>query len=144
MIRCFLLILVAGLLAGCGYDVRYTPLNNPVTATGESIEQGVAARGPINPADVTLFLTARPEQRYRELGIIAIPTYQTIPPEDEIFPLFRQKAAEVGADGVILLPTETAIDSYSVPTFADDWGVFYQETIRSRSVFKGMAIQYLP
>ncbi len=129
-------------LAGCSYRVNYTPLNNPVTPQGESIESAVAACGPVNPDGVTIFFTARPPKPYIELGIISIPTASSIPPEGEILPLFRQKAAEVGADGVIILPTDTSIESYSTPTFGYDFGVIYQQTVRSRSVFKGMAIQY--
>jgi len=130
------------LLSGCGYDVYYAPLNNPMTASGESIKAGEMARGPVSPNDVTLFLTTRPEKPYRELGIISIPTYQTAPAQEEIFELFRQKGAEVGADGVILLQTENLVDSYSTPSYIADWGVFYQQTVRSRSIFRGMAIQF--
>lgn len=143
MIRWVALIFMASLFAGCGYDVRYTPLNNPLSPADQRIESSLADARPTSPEQVTLFLTTRPEKAYRELGIIAIPTYSSAPPEGEILALFRQKAVEVGADGVILLPTETAIDSYSTPTYLYDWGVIYQETVRSRAIFKGMAIQFI-
>lgn len=141
--RWLFLILSTALLSGCGYNVQYSPLNNPLSADEAAIANGVAARGPVQASDVTLFLVQRPEKRYRELGIITIPTGQSLPNQEEIFQLFRQKAAEVGADGVIIMDTQTAIETYPTATYVYDWGLFYQDTIRSRSIFRGMAIQFL-
>ncbi|MBK1859167.1 hypothetical protein [Cerasicoccus arenae] len=138
------LLLTASLaFAGCGYNVQYSALNNPITPLNAEDASAVAARGPISPSEVTLFLTQRPQGEYRELGVITIPTYQTVPPQEEIFQLFRDKAAEVGADGVILLDPQMAVDSYTTPNYVYDWGVFYTETVRSRSIFRGMAIQFI-
>ncbi|MEO0796344.1 MAG: hypothetical protein AAFX93_14335 [Verrucomicrobiota bacterium] len=141
IIRSFLLFLSL-LLAGCGYNVIYSPLNNPVTPEQRVIAGEVAARGPTAPADVRIFFTQRPTKPYIELGIITIPTQQAVPNQEEIFSLFRDKAAEVGGDGVIIMDTQTAVDSYSRPSFYSDWGVYYSEVIRSRSIFRGMVIQY--
>ncbi len=130
-------------LTGCTYNVYYAPLNNPETPAGEELAQQMAARGPISPQEVTLFLVQRPEKRYRELGVISIPTYQSVPDEEALFQHFRAKAAEVGADGVIIMDPQTTIDTWSSPTYITDWGVIYQDTVRSRSIFRGMAIQFV-
>ncbi|WP_309395837.1 hypothetical protein [Cerasicoccus maritimus] len=143
MIRWMIVLSAALMLWGCGYDVYYTPLNNPVTPAGEAIAEGVVARGPISPDEVTLFLVQRPEKRYRELGIITIPTFQSIPDQQALFQLYRAKAAEIGADGVIMMEPQTTLDTYTSPTYVADWGIIYQDTVRSRSIFRGMAIQFL-
>ncbi|MGE9294703.1 MAG: hypothetical protein ACQKBV_00230 [Puniceicoccales bacterium] len=136
-------MIIAIVLAGCGYNVRYAPINNPVTPQGAAVADSVAARGPVNPADVRIFFVQRPEKAYNELGIITIPTMQSAPNEEEIFNLFRQKAAEVGGDGVIILDTQTSINSYPGTAYADYWGIYYTETIRSQSIFRGLVIQFL-
>jgi len=136
----FFLFVGALALSGCGYNVSYAPINNPVTPQAAAVAK--AAPSPVAPAEVRIFFTQRPEKPYLELGVISIPTMQSVPNQEEIFQLFRTKAAEVGGDGVIILDTQTRIDSFPSATFADYWGVYYTETIRSQSIFRGLVIQF--
>ncbi|WOO41837.1 hypothetical protein [Rubellicoccus peritrichatus] len=137
--RISLPVLFVFTLWGCsGPQVQYSPLNNPVTATGESIEQAVESRGPISPDDVRIFVTQKPEKPYRELGVLSYSTAAYIPNEERSFQLFKQKAAAVGADGVIILQSREQSTNYTDSYYAYRW----PNPNSNLTTFRGMAIQF--
>lgn len=102
------------LLSGCGGSpVTFYPLNNPAyNESQRKLLTETDARSRVSPADVVIFVASRPEGEYREVGILSYTTTSTYPNEADIYQMFREKAAEVGADGVILLDPRLETDSY--------------------------------
>lgn len=127
-------------LSGCGGPaVRYSPLNNPSTAIGEAIAEAVEARGPIRPDEVRIFVTQEPDSPYRELGVLSYSTNSYIPNEETSFRLFKEKAAEIGADGVIILPSREQ-GNYPPGLYGYRWLSSPNSTL---TTFRGMAIQFI-
>lgn len=127
-----------GLLVGCGGpQVRYAPLNNPLTPTGEAVEATVESRGPVSPDAVRLFVTQKPDRPYVELGVLSYTTSAYNPNEERSFVLFRNKAAEIGADGVIILHSRE--DGNFVPAY---YGWRWGDNNITRTTFRGLAIQF--
>lgn len=127
------------LLTACGGPrVQYSPLNNPVGPTGEFIADTLAEQGPVSPASVRIFVTQKPEQPYRELGVLSYTTSAFLPDEETSFRLFRERAAELGADGVIILQSRE--EGSDLPAYGYRW---WNNTTSTRTTFRGMAIQFI-
>ncbi len=128
------------LTAGCGgHQVQYSPLNNPVTPTGEAVTEAVEKRDPINPDDVRIFVTQKPEKPYLELGVLSWSTNAYIPNEETAFRLFKERAAEIGADGVIILPSREQGNN-PPGLYGYRWMASSQSTL---TTFRGLAIQFV-
>ncbi len=104
-----LLLLVFG--AGCsGPQVEYYPLNNPTGKVGSETELSVST--PTDPASIDIFVAKRPTQPFTEMGILTFTTSASIPNEGMIYEDFRQKAAAIGADAVIVLPSREQNEAF--------------------------------
>lgn len=131
-------------------QVQYYPLNNPV-GSGSSAT-AAAPRAPIDPADVVIYVAKEPAQPYHELGILAFTSASSMPNEADIYQKFRDKAAEIGADAVIILPSREQNESFWQTTgYPYDWyygygyggGVGYSSGYSTDyTTFRGLAIQY--
>jgi hypothetical protein len=80
-------------VSACGYSTRFMPTNASPTAMK-----------PRDPSSVTLFLTSRPTQTFVEVGILTSSHDGafSLSNDDEVILGLREKAAEVGCDGVLL------------------------------------------
>ncbi len=121
------------LLSGCaGSPARFWPMT----------PGGTVSFGSPRPAsEVGLFVTQKPDYKYRELGMI---TYEALPSmvdEPAIYEIMREKAGEIGADGLIIMPSQTSLQQTPNVTY-DYWGVpIIYDTTRSLIIYRGMAIQ---
>ncbi|MBC2595390.1 hypothetical protein H5P28_14070 [Ruficoccus amylovorans] len=149
--RLLALSLIVGslFLAACQPpQVQYYPLNNPV-GTGTPT---AAPSAPIDPADVVIYVAKQPAQPYHELGIMTYTSASSQPNEGNIYQMFRVKAAELGADAVIVLPSREQNESFWQTTgYPYDWyygygyggGVGYSSGYSTDyTTFRALAIQY--
>ena len=144
------LILGSLFLAGCQPpQVKYYALNNP---TGSGSSTTAAPSAPVDPADVVIYVAKEPAQPYHELGILSYTSAANQPNEAEIYQKFRVKAAELGADAVIILPSREQNETFWQTTgYPYDWyygygyggGVSYSSgSSTNYTTFRGLAIQY--
>ena len=97
------LFLISALaLAGCSLhnDVHFTPFTNP----------GAETFAPTNPADVKIYSSRLPEGPFVELGLMTLRSLHVPDDRSFVFERFRNTAASVGANG-ILLQQDRAINS---------------------------------
>ncbi|MGE9292778.1 hypothetical protein [Ruficoccus sp. ZRK36] len=143
-------LLTSGLfLVGCQPpQVQYYPLNNPVGSG--TADTAAVSKAPVAAADVVIYVAKQPLQPYHELGILAFTSASTQPNEANIYEMFRQKAAEIGADAVIILPSREQNESFWQSTgYPYDWyyGYGYGNVGYSSgystdyTTFRGLAIQ---
>ncbi len=130
-------------------QVQYYPLNNP-TGSGSSSAPATAA-APVDPADVVIYVAKQPSQPYHEMGILAFTSASNQPNEAAIYQKFREKAAEIGADAVIILPSREQNESFWQTTgYPYDWyygygygGVGYSSGYSTDyTTFRGLAVQF--
>ncbi len=81
--------------AGRAPAIRFSPINYPATLPAKALGQ------------VELFVTTKPERPYVELGILSFITYAYNLDDAAIHHALKQRAAELGADGIIMLETRT-------------------------------------
>lgn len=122
------LILLASLFAGCaGSPVTYYPLDN---------SPGDIRYAPLRPDQVKVYITQHPES-YTELGMLTYGTNAWVPDETTVYDAFRRKAAEIGANGVLLLPPTEKYEY--TPVY---YGLRrYDHTEMTRTTFRGVAIR---
>lgn len=121
----FLLLVGLLMFSGCATQATFTPLGNaaPTAPMGKS------------PDEVQLFLAERPQRSFRELGLLTFNAGRGWTSEAEAFQAFRSKAAEIGADAVILLDARTEIET--------NYRGFYRESdVDSFTVYRGSAIVF--
>lgn len=143
------LLLASLLFTACqGPEVRYYPLNNPV-GSGSAATPGPSTYAPTNPLDIKLYIAKKPVQPFTEMGILAFTSPSSQPNETEIYDLFKQKAAEIGADGVIMLPSREQNESFWQTTgYPYDWYYGYGGPGYSSgysytlTTFRGLAIKF--
>lgn len=129
------ILIVIACLTGCATpQAKFTPLDNPGKVPGEPAPQMLAA---IDPADVIIYVTLKPDQPYRELGLLTYSTLTPDPTEEKALTAFRQKAATIGANGIILLPSREEPDSLT----GRYYGPLYSNSNAVRTIFRAMAIQ---
>jgi hypothetical protein len=129
-----ILIAIASLTGCATPQAKFTPLENPAAVPGEpALTQSLA----INPADVIIYVTLKPDQPYRELGLLTYSTLTPDPTEEKALTAFRHKAATIGANGIILLPSREEPDSLT----GRYYGPFYSNSNAVRTIFRAMAIQ---
>ena len=90
--------------------------------------------------DVEIFITKKPTWQYKELGMITYSTPASFSDEPRIYQLLRAKAGEIGADGIIIMDSQTSIEQ--TPHITLDFYGNPVESERSRTYIKyrGMAI----
>lgn len=105
---------------------------------------GVGSFGaPKSPAEVRLFVTKKPEFKYEELGLVTLDTAFDSPTETEVYERLRRKAAEIGADGIIILNSQSSV--HQAPDITYD---FYGNPIMTNYTYsvikyRAMAIRKL-
>lgn len=121
------------LFTGCmAPHVSFSPTGNP-TLLGEL--------GPVEEGDVIIYVTREPEGSYDELGILSFNTQAQYPDERMVFSLFRRKAAEIGADGVILLETREDFPRHlGREAFLRRYAIYESGSL----TFRGLAIRHHP
>ncbi len=105
-------LIAAALLAGCASPISYTPLDNPGTSSSYP---------PVDPADVRIYLVKGPDRPYVEMGLLSLSSGYSPSDKAEIFERFRRKAAEIGADGIIMMPETSGTNLYPQVGY-DYWG----------------------
>ena len=91
-----------------------------------------AMQRPARPVEeVKVFITSKPDAEYIEMGLLTYLTYAYDPDEKFVIGKLRAKAAEVGADAIMVLETRT--ETYT--NYAT------KQTYQGK-VFRGMAIAF--
>ncbi|MEM8549490.1 MAG: hypothetical protein AAGF10_01750 [Verrucomicrobiota bacterium] len=138
---------VAILMTACQPpQVRYYPLNNPV-GEGQTAAADAAPLAPTNPAEVKIYVTGPPSRPYDQMGILTLRTSSSQPNEGAIYQRFREKAAEIGADGVVLLPSREQNESFWQTTgYPYSYYYGFGGTASGYSIdsttFRGLAIKF--
>ncbi len=125
--------LYLALLCGCG-----TPEANFYPLKSDSPERF----GEHIPADkVELFITKKPPYKYVELGMVTFETPSSFADEPRIYRVMREKAGEIGADGLIIMTSQSSAEDFPRITL-DYYGYPIEtNTIRSYIKYRGMAIK---
>ncbi len=85
----------AGLLGGCeSVNASFFPLDSA---------QVRSYGAPKNPRDVEIFITNKPEYKYREVGILTYETFSSYNDESAVYRILRERAAKLGLDGIIVM-----------------------------------------
>jgi hypothetical protein len=130
-LRTTLLIIASAMclsMLGCqGIEPQFYPL-------GTSWQAG--KQRPTN--DVEIFITKKPTWQYKELGMITYSTQASFSDEPRIYQLLRAKAGEIGADGIIIMDSQTSIEQ--TPRITLDFYGNPTETESSRSYIKYRAM----
>lgn len=58
----------------------------------------------ISEEQVEMFITNKPDYKYQEVGFLTYRSWDYQPKEIEIYKLFKRRAAELGVDGIIIMP----------------------------------------
>lgn len=96
---------------------------------------------PVSPADVEVFITKKPDYKYRELGIISYNTNPNQYDEAAVIQIMKEKAAQIGATGIIVMNAQSSFTQDPHVTY-DFWGnVIMYDTTRTNLMHRAMAIQ---
>jgi len=142
-------LLLSVLFSGCsGPQVQYYPLNNPTGKVGS--ESDATVDSPTDPSNIDIYVAKRPTQPFTEMGILTFTTASSMPNEGAIYEDFRQKAAAIGADAVIVLPSREQNEAFWQSTgYPYDWytgygyGAGYSSGYSvNYTTFRGLAIKY--
>ena len=100
--------------------VRYEPIN-------------VVKLLPRDAESVEIYVTTSPSTGYTELGIVSVLTWKYNPSDTQYYTMLRNRAAEIGADAVIMLEGrhESATNYVTKQAYTG-------------KVYRAMAIRYLP
>lgn len=119
-------------LASCGTpSANFYPLGNGAT-------QNLA---PLPADKVQLFITKRPDFKYAELGMITYETPASYSDEPRVYQIMKMKAGEIGADGLIIMDSQSASESF--PRISLDYygNPMLTDTTHSYIKYRGMAIR---
>ncbi len=97
---CALILLIV--VAGCAPTVEYVPTNAP--------PRTLVRRA---PGSVVVFSTTQPPQPYTEVGLVEVQQRSSMTGAQDLLALMREKAAEVGCDGLIILGSNDKVWSTS-------------------------------
>lgn len=132
IVKLAVLLTLALQLGGCGSaGARFYPLGGADTQYTAPV-----------PADkVELFITKKPDYKYTELGIITFDTAASFADEPRAYQKLREKAGEIGADGLIIMDSQSFTENY--PRFELDYYGNPMEINRVRSYvkYRGVAIR---
>ncbi|CDE83605.1 unknown [Coraliomargarita sp. CAG:312] len=120
------------IFCGCASEVQFYPMS-----------PGYAGE-PVPLEDVQLFITQKPPYKYKELGMVTYNTSGGYPQNEiDIYQKLREKAAQIGASGVIIMNSQSAVQSF--PSYSVDMYGNLVETsnIYSNTLYRGMAIKRL-
>ncbi len=89
------------ILSACsGVSAQYYPLSNAISTR--------AAR---HSSEVEVFITKKPEYKYDEMGMITYETPSSYSNEPKVYNVMREKAAEIGADAIIIMDSQSSIEN---------------------------------
>lgn len=119
----------AALLSGCALtnDVHFTPFDNG----------GAETFAPVSPKDVKIYASKLPDKPYEELGIMTLKSLYVPDDRSSIYSRFRDKAASVGANGILLMPDNAISDAIPRVT---RYGTYY-DNANDTYVFSAAAIR---
>ncbi len=132
MVKLAALLTLALQLGGCGSaGARFYPLGG----------SDVKYTAPVPADKVELFITKKPDYKYTELGILTFDTAASFADEPRAYQKLREKAGEIGADGVIVMDSQSFTENY--PRFELDYYGNPTEINRVRSYvkYRGVAIR---
>lgn len=119
-------------LAACGGDVaEYYPLS------------GAAQVGsPKNPDDVAVFITKKPDYPYEELGLVVYDIPSGYSDEPAVYRILREKAAQVGADAIIIMDNQTTFERRAGAPYWDGFAMSMpNDVVITRVKYRAMAIK---
>ena len=127
------LVLCAALLVcGCASEAQFYPMNPGYV--GE----------PVPVDDVQIFITQKPSYKYKELGMVTYNTGGSYPQNEiDIYQKLREKAAQIGASGVIIMNSQSAVQSFPTYSFDMYGNLVENSNIYSNTLYRGMAIKRL-
>jgi len=120
-LSCVALVTASLLAGGCAArqpEVKFSKL-------------GAVAKAPKSVENVEVFTTKKPTRDYIEMGALSFLTYKYNPDDRVVIDRLRAKAAEIGADAIIMLETRSETNTNYVT----------KQTYQGK-VFRAMAIAY--
>ena len=126
-------LLAAGLSSCGGGGAEFYPLK----AGGQTVF-GAAK----SPSEVAVFITKKPDFPYDELGMVVYETSPNFADEPAVYEKLREKAAEIGADGIIIMNSQTSFEQRPGAIILD-WSYMPVQTENSvsRIKYRAMAIR---
>lgn len=119
-------------LSACGGEVaEYYPLS------------GAAQVGsPKNPDDVAVFITKKPDYPYEELGLVVYDIPSGYSDEPAVYRILREKAAQVGADAIIIMDNQTSFERRAGAPYWDGFAMSMpNDVVITRVKYRAMAIK---
>ena len=119
-------------LSACGGEVaEYYPLS------------GAAQVGsPKNPDDVAVFITKKPDYPYEELGLVVYDIPSGYSDEPAVYRILREKAAQVGADAIIIMDNQTSFERRAGAPYWDGFAMSMpNDIVITRVKYRAMAIK---
>lgn len=119
-------------LSACGGEVaEYYPLS------------GAAQVGsPKNPDDVAVFITKKPDYPYEELGLVVYDIPSGYSDEPAVYRILREKAAQVGADAIIIMDNQTTFERRAGAPYWDGFAMSMpNDVVITRVKYRAMAIK---
>ena len=118
------------IMLGCGsIEPQFYPL-------GTTWQAGT----PRSADNVEIFITKKPTWQYKELGMITYSTPASFSDEPRIYQLLRAKAGEIGADGIIIMDSQTNVEQSPRITLDFYGNPMETETSRTYIKYRAMAI----
>ncbi len=108
---------------------RYYPLSN-----------NIVAKSPRPVSEIEMFITKKPDYKYEEMGMITYEIPSSYSDELAVYNILRQKAAEIGADAIIIMNSQSTIDTLSKITFDYYGNPIETESPRAYTKYRAMAI----
>ena len=125
----YIVFAAAALLCGCsGVSPHFYPLAGNAQFAG----------APRSAESVEIFITKKPEYKYRELGMITYEIPASYSNEPEVYEAMRRKAAEIGADAIIIMDSQSSVEN--MPRLTLDYYGFPYEVSEARSYIKYRAM----
>lgn len=102
----FALVFAVFALSGCeSVNAGFWPI--------EKVTNGLYG-APKRPEEVDIFITKKPPYDYKEVAIITYETFSSYNDEADVYRIMRERAAQAGVDGIIILAPQ---QFWSSPTF---------------------------
>lgn len=119
-------------LAACGGDVaEYYPLSGAAQVAS-----------PKNPDDVAVFITKKPDYPYEELGLVVYDIPSGYSDEPAVYRILREKAAQVGADAIIIMDNQTTFERRAGAPYWDGFAMSMpNDVVITRVKYRAMAIK---
>lgn len=119
-------------LSACGGEVaEYYPLSGAAQVAS-----------PKNPDDVAVFITKKPDYPYEELGLVVYDIPSGYSDEPAVYRILREKAAQVGADAIIIMDNQTTFERRAGAPYWDGFAMSMpNDVVITRVKYRAMAIK---